>query len=364
MPLIFDIIEMKYGYLIALIFLLLNFGIQAQTILTGTVRDLLNTPVPYASVYLSKTTFGVQTNENGEYSLKGPTNGTYELVASCVGYNSISKMVTLDGTNKRLDFQISARVQVVKEVTIKEKDKNRSQNYYLFKLCFIGKSRNSPFCTIQNPKDIIVYKESEGNNLIAYSVKPLIITNSSFGYKIIYDLKDFRYNLVTADFRYFGNYYFQDITNKKRKNSRANRNRLLAFYGSRLHFMRALFADSLRQENFDICNVELDSCRNGIITNSLKEADLRLSINKDSMILYHFNPVLIRYTTNHPELIVLPNYFRSVTLISELIFEDSLKVYKNGDYTDGYNLNWFGNMANDRIAEMLPYDFVPQKVEK
>lgn len=287
---------MKYIIWVIFIFSFCHLEVQAQTLIKGTVKDSLNTPVPYASVYLSKTTFGGQTNEKGEFSLTIPQNGTYELVATCVGYTSISQLITLTGTNQNIDLKISERTQVIREVTIKEKDINRSQNYELFLRCFIGKSPNSPFCTIQNPEDLIVYKESEGSNLIAYSVKPLIITNSSFGYKIIYDLKDFCCNLVTAQFRFSGNYYFQDMTNQKRKNLRANRNRLMAFYGSRLHFLRALFADSLRQQNFEICDVELDSCGNKIVTNSLREADLRLSINKDSMTLYHFNPVLISST--------------------------------------------------------------------
>jgi hypothetical protein len=36
-----------------------------------------------------------------------------------------------------------------------------------------------------------------------------------------------------------------------------------------------------------------------------------------------------------------------------------LQVCKNGYYPDGYNISWGGNMASDRIAELLPLDFEP-----
>lgn len=337
-----------------------SVNLQAQTTLRGFVTDSLNRPVPYASVYLAKSTFGTTANEKGQYSLSIHLQGTYELIASCMGYESQSQQIKLNGQEKHIDFRLKERPILMKEVTVKDKDKKRPENYALFLKCFIGKSTYAPYCTIENSKDLIVYRDTEEKNLIAYSKKPLIITNSALGYKIIYDLKYFKYENISKHLQFSGNYYYIDISNQKRPNSRTNRNRLIAYYGSRTHFLRALFADSLRQENYEICNIEMDSCYAKVLTHSMQEEEMRLAVNADSMTLYHFYPIMIHYTDNHPELYPLPNIYYQRSYDSVIRLNDTVQVYKNGYYSDMFNISWAGSMADDRIAEMLPYDFIPK----
>jgi hypothetical protein len=341
-------------------------SLQAQTIITGVVTDSSHKPIPYATVYLSKTTYGVITNGQGAYSLIIPQDGIYELISSCVGYESHYQTINAKGQNKKLDIELSERIILIKEVTVKGKDTNRGLNYNLFKRCFIGETINAPFCTIQNPKDLIVYRDSRDSNLIAYSAKPLIIINSRLDYEIYYDLKHFCYNFHSGQLRFLGDYYFKDISNQKQQTSRVNHYRLDAYNGSRMHFLRALFADSLRQENFELCNIGKDSCGNNTMTHSVNGDELSIALTPDSMALYHFNPILIYYLDRNPE----PTYlsfsfnFCSWTITSRIDFSDTLQVYKYGYYTDAYSISWSGNMVDRRIAEMLPYDFVPKTAEQ
>ena len=339
---------------------LIHFMLQAQTTITGVVSDSSDNPIPNATVYLSKTTFGVLADAAGTYSLKIPQNGTYELITSCVGYKTHSQIIKADGADKTINIKLQERKILIQEVTVKDKDRNRRKNYELFKICFIGVTQNAPFCTIENPKDLIVYRESSGINMIAYSTKPLIITNSALGYRIIYQLENFMYNLNTKHLRFSGDYYFQDISNQKAKNSRTDRNRLIAYYGSRMHFLRTLFSDSISQENFEMCDYRLDSCgTRWELTNSIQGSDLRKFSDIEHVTLYHHNPIVIFYSNCHSELYPLPNIFRPYTYSTRIIFSDSIQVFKNGYYSDFRNLSWGGAMAN-RIAEMLPYDFVPK----
>lgn len=344
--------------------LILSVNLQAQVSLTGMVTDSLHVPIPYASVFLAKTTYGTITNEKGAYNLVIPKEGTYELIVSCLGYQSLSQKIKLNGENKQMDFWLTERPIVIKEIIVKEKDKNRPQNYAKFLRCFIGMSTNSPYCTIENSKDLVVYRDSEEKNLIAYSKKPLVITNSALGYKIIYDLKSFRYEQSKGHLQFSGNYYFIDISNQKRANSRTNRNRLIAYYGSRMHFLRALFADSLKQENYEILSVESDSLGKEMLTHPIPAEEMRLAMNADSMTLYRFDPVVIKYTDNHPELYPLPQIYHPKSHYSVIRLNDTVQVYKNGYYSDIYNISWARSMANDRIAEMLPYDFMPKAFGK
>lgn len=356
---------MKTRCLLSLIFLMLLCTVQAQTTLTGQVTDLKNTPIPYATVYLSKTTAGVLANQDGVYALTIQQDGTYELIVSCVGYETHKQIINVNGVNKKTDIRLPERTVLIKEVTVKGKDINRADNYSNFLRCFIGRTQNAAFCKIKNPQDLIVYCSSNDSNLLAYSNKPLEIENMSLGYKIIYDLYYFNYNRKTQHLRFSGNYYFQDITNKKRENLKIQRRRLISYYGSRMHFLRALFVDSVRQENFKIYNTQLDSVNNWWIkSDTIPDNEVRLTLNTDSMMIYHSNPIVISYSDNHPELFPLPQVYRPGEYNSLIILKDSLQVYKNGYYPDGYTISWGGFMSRDRIAELLPYDFVPKSIAK
>lgn len=338
----------------------ISLHLKGQTIVTGTVTDSLNIPVPYASVYLAKTTFGTIASEKGTYSLSAPSEGTYELIASCMGYETQSRLAKLKGQEKHIDFRLNERPIIIKEVIVKDKDKNRQQNYAKFLRCFIGMSIHSPYCTIENSKDLIVYRDSEEQNLIAYSKKPLIITNSALGYKILYDLKYFKYEQSSGHLQFSGNYYFIDISNQKRANSRTNRNRLIAYYGSRMHFLRALFADSLKQQNYQIFHIESDSSGTEVLTPPIQAQEMRLEASADSITLFHSDPVVVNYTDNHPELYPLPQIYKPRSYYSVMRLNDTVQIYKNGYYSDVYHISWSGSMADDRIAEMLPYDFIPR----
>lgn len=337
-----------------------GFGLSAQTILSGVVTDSANAPIPYATVYLSKTTVAVLANNEGAFSMNIPQDGTYEMIISCIGFKSHSQIIIAEGKNQKINVKLAEHIIVLSEVLVHGKDRNRKTNLDLFKSHFIGRTTNAPFCTIKNPKDLVVYRTSNDSSLVAYSVKPITILNSALGYEIIYDLKSFSYNLHTRHLRFSGDYYFQDISNHKRKNSRVNRSRLIAYYGSRMHFLRALHARTVSQESFEMCNVESDSCGVKILTDAIQEEDIRFALTPESMTLDFPNHISISYFENHPELFPLPHVFRPGKYFSIIVFSDSIQVFKNGYYPENYNISWAGDMARDRIAELLPYDFIPE----
>lgn len=356
---------MKFRLILLMLFLFLGGNLAAQTILTGVVTDSKNAPIPYASVYLSKTTVGVLTNDNGAYSLTIPQDGFYELICSCVGYETNFQMIKADGSPIKMNLQLPEHIVQIDEVAVKGKDRNRKENYAQFLNCFIGHTRHSSLCRIKNPEDLVVYRTSNDSNLVAYSVKPLIIKNLSFGYQINYDLLQFNYNLKTNRLRFAGNYYFQDITNQKRENERIKNNRLTAYYGSRMHFLRALFSGSIQQESFVINQTQTDSSGNRtIVSDTIPETHLKVALDSESMTLYHDLPLVVIYRDNHPELFSDVLEVRTRKRTSVMVVSDSVKVYKNGYYPEGYNLSWGGNMSRDRVAELLPFDFVPKPLRK
>src|SRR5674476_242978 len=148
---------MKNSLISIIIFLLIGISSSAQTLISGVVFDAANAPIPFASVYLSKTTVGVMANDQGLYTLSVPRDGKYELIASCLGYKTKSQVISADSIPQKINIKLDNQDIVLSEVIIKAKDVNRPQNYKLFLKNFIGITPNARLCTIENPKDVIIY---------------------------------------------------------------------------------------------------------------------------------------------------------------------------------------------------------------
>src|SRR5450759_2773482 len=354
---------MKSGILSVILLIFFESNLLSQTNVTGIVTDSLNNPVSFASVYLSKTTIGTYTDANGVYSLQTPREGPYEIIVSCIGYKLISHMISVEGKMQKINFKLQANVFLLNEVTIEAKDKNRRKNYSQFIKSFIGETNNSQNCKILNPEDLHLYRDTENNTLNGYSLKPLEIENKVLGYTIKYDLVDFSFNYNTAISRFSGSSHFQPLTGTERRNKIWGHNRLVSFYGSKMHFMRALFLDSLSRESFKIFKGRFDPVKkeySGTIPVSVKS--FRSFSNKNYVTSFYKDTLLIRYTDNHPELTPemqatqprsIVSYNRGVAVSvpvdnpksrlqevestskeynSLVCFSDTLKIYQNGYY--------------------------------
>jgi hypothetical protein len=352
---------MKSSLITIILFFLLAITSPAQTIISGTVTDVSNIPVPFASVYLSKTTVGAITDMKGIYTLTIPQEGKYELIASCLGYKTLSQIITAEGNPQTINIKLENYDIILSEVIVKAKDVNRPKNYKLFLKCFIGNTSNARLCTIENPKDVIIYRDYKANILNAFSVKPLIIINKALGYTINYELTGLHLNLKTEQFKFSGYHYFQQLEGNQAIKTRWQHNRSQAYYGSRMHFLRALYNKTVTQENFEMHNSEIDSLSKAWYqTNLIDENEVYVGYNPGCVILYHRDPIGIIYNNFKPTLTSFGRTWATLKNYSAIIFSDSLQVYKNGYTPNTYGVTWGGTMAMDRIAEMLPYDFIPQ----
>ncbi|MEO9891138.1 TonB-dependent receptor [Aurantibacter sp.] len=98
---------------------------QNSYTISGTITDASNGETLFgASVFLKGTTNGVVTNEYGFYSLTAP-KGEYTLNVSYMGYNEISKAVTLD-KNQKIDFEISEFSTALEEVVVTAEEPERA----------------------------------------------------------------------------------------------------------------------------------------------------------------------------------------------------------------------------------------------
>ena len=96
---------------------LLATALSAQSIkVRGVIKDTLNVPLEFANVIATVQesgdieTYGI-TNQDGLFQLDLPKGVTYNLRASFLGYETVSKTLDVpeDAENMRLDFCAEGR---------------------------------------------------------------------------------------------------------------------------------------------------------------------------------------------------------------------------------------------------------------
>ena len=96
---------------------------QTKYILSGRVLDEEKAPLPMATIAVENTTLGTYSDEQGHYQLT-LKEGTYTLVVSTVGYESVKMKVTLHG-NKRQDFRLKESSVSLNVVEVLGKSKSQ-----------------------------------------------------------------------------------------------------------------------------------------------------------------------------------------------------------------------------------------------
>ena len=103
--------------------------VAAQTAtITGTVTDPDGAPLPGANVVVKDDTtrYGASASTAGRYEISGLSAGTYSVEARFVGYEAVSKSVTLAADQSRtLDFSLQGATQVIEEVVVTAQDRRQ-----------------------------------------------------------------------------------------------------------------------------------------------------------------------------------------------------------------------------------------------
>jgi hypothetical protein len=97
---------------------------QEKFSINGTIKDKKNGETLFgATVYLKGTTNGAVTNEYGFYSITAP-QGNYTLVVSFLGYETMTKEITLNAT-QTVNFEITEASTSLETVVIEAEESER-----------------------------------------------------------------------------------------------------------------------------------------------------------------------------------------------------------------------------------------------
>jgi CarboxypepD_reg-like domain len=237
-------------------------------------------PLPAISVYLNNTSVGSITNEKGVFILSRVPSGKFRLIASSVGYLSYDSLIDTRNVSGEIVIVLKTKPSELEGFDVLTPEPDGWKKWgKLFTDIFIGTvPMRANNCKLMNP-EAIKFRMNANNTLTAYSKEPLQIMNYALGYEIKYKLEEFEYDFSTKLVNYSGYALFTD-TGIKHPN-RANRyasERWETYRGSLMHFMRALYANDLDVQGFEMHSL-------GNMSNPEKDrAKIKFAQHKDSII--------------------------------------------------------------------------------
>jgi len=111
----------------AVIGLLISASSFAQTDISGTVTDNLGDPIPGANILIVGSTSGTTSDFDGNFSFSTDLTGEQILRISYIGFTSVDKSLTLNGTTQTVNVVLQEGGQLLDEVVLTASSTFRSQ---------------------------------------------------------------------------------------------------------------------------------------------------------------------------------------------------------------------------------------------
>lgn len=399
-----------------LLFLLVVFLSQAQFRIEGKVIDsVTQKPLVGVNVFLSHTSTGINSNDNGEFLLNNLKQGKYELVVSSLNYEDYIISISINQRNDPFLIKLKPTANILKEVVVESYDpKGWSKWGDQFRLNFIGAPILSNQCKLLNPEVVKFKFNAKTNKLRVFANERLIFENRNLGYKIYYLLTKFELDFNTKSFSFKGYPLFEELkANKPKEAKKWAQLRNETFKGSIRHFIRSLYFDQLEKDGFEIREVriinEKEKDRTSKLINQFQEKYAKgdsaiFKVDKDSLD-YYIKASNISYgeskvalsklisrdsivfsTKSSIDSIALAVYFEGISqvmytnkkmpyeyirLVSSFSSKDNIRtdiylrtdkliyIYPNGSFFSGLDLFTDGYWSwSEKVATLIPSDFV------
>ncbi|UZD23750.1 carboxypeptidase-like regulatory domain-containing protein [Algoriphagus halophytocola] len=358
---------------LGLFFLCLHTAVQAQHIFKGSIVDFENQePVPYATVFLTNTTFGVSADENGSFSISIP-DGNYEVIVRMLGYSHLTYKIQTDNLPAQgFKFMLDREEEELETVEVEtERDPAWYRNLELFKSYFLGTSKNGKNCIIENDKVLRIDDQSEPGLLQVNATEPLKIHNPLLGYYIDYSLVDFKFKR-SQGYVFYGGYslFIPDSTLSKRKLRKAKKQREIAYHGSMQHLIRSMYEGNTSEQGFTIRKLYRMPNPNDSskfidqVESKPIAVDKLVQRNAAGKVFLAFEDYLYITFSKEKE---SAEYRGTATSgpagpqVSLMHLEtDSMEIYANGSYADPYGILVEGYIAWERVGDLLPMDYKPE----
>ena len=396
--------------LVTILIVITGYAGLSQSLLKGKIMDSkTKIPVTGASIFLSNTSIGTNSNDKGEFSLNIPA-GSYELIVTSLNYDTY--ILQLEPGNFQSDITVilNEAPKILPDVIVESYDKNGWSKWgKYFTSNFIGNTNATKKCNLKNPEAVKFKFNENTNSLRAFTNDVLLFENQELGYRIKYVLLNFKIDFNNNSFKFAGHPAFENLVPKSEKEQQKwMANRAEVYAGSLRQFMKSLYNDRLEAEGFEIRPVvsisEIEKARVAEINKriaSMEEVggNPKLRMNKDSLSYYQdvFNLApgdntialnkkikradIVKSTKTDAVLLNFEGVLRVTCTLKKTPVEfyvtvqrnshskytstdinlpqkTAVIVYKNGTYFSGENFLVDGFWSwSEKLATMLPNDY-------
>ena len=374
---------MRHPFTILAVLLFLSFSLKAQQTYTisGTVKDgQTGETLPFANVFFAETTYGVNTDPEGNFQLTVRQAGTYDLIVRFVGYQTYGVNLRLDEEQEiRLDISLTPEEVNLGSFTLSaEKDENWKRYLDEFKQVFLGFSKNASQCKILNEDNLNFYFDRKENALYAFSKEAIRVENKALGYNLDYYLEEFKIDYGRGLNIYYGYTVFTEMEDGSNRRQRIwEENRKKAYEGSIQHFFSTVFEGTQNDEGY-IVQVAKDITNFGRVLDpknvNLKEW-LRDGQSELSRTLPFDNFLYITYTRERET----PEYVQNakpggkmnsvsasklgqqISWISMAEGKQAIEFERSGYVYDPLSFYSAGYWGFEKVADMVPINYKPKQ---
>jgi hypothetical protein len=370
----------------------------AHTIIKGRVLDdSTRAPLPSTNVFVSNSTIGAAADMQGRFELKGVQLGNQQIVASLVGYVAQTKMLHLsDSMGYEVDFLLRQQPIQVEGVEISAKEpKEWRTNLQRFLIEFLGSTPNAEQCKVLNP-EVLDFSIGGTGMLTATARAPLEIQNLALGYQVRCFLDYFTSSdkplalrpsqssapsptpkPTPADLFSPRTYVppqtpveplaptqtqttiellcrtrFTPLESRDETEiARWKENRRKTYLGSLRHFLISLALNTSEKQGFKV--YELYGARKGM------DSPLRWKVDAGALFDRGEKSFERRLIFTTPVQVIYEGDGETQTS-SLLLSRPSVIFYVTGMLADPLSITTYGYWSNQRVADMMPTDYVPQ----
>lgn len=362
---------------VLLFFLVLFAGLadaqrSVRYTISGTIFDAeTNDPLTYVNVFLSNTTLGGVSDEYGRFTIRGIPPGKYELVAAMIGYAREVKEITVTADRKQgpILFRLKQESLVAPTITVTaRRDRHWDKDLRTFESILLGRDEHARSCSLENP-EVLRFSRAEPYLLRATTSEPLRIHNPYLGYDVTYFIDEF---IAQKDGRllFTGNIQFTPLTfTDSKTEKKVMENRIRAYRGSMVHFLRALIRDSLETEGFSVYALSESPLLRGskvlrqlnadsLVVSRSAHMDVDIALPEWVKVVYDGegeNPSYaweLRRQTDIKE-----DYSRQISYLNSMV--TPLVCARSGHLLVPQLVIRYGRWAYERLAEMLPMNYHP-----
>ncbi len=298
-------------------------------------------PLENVNVFLANTTIGTTTDKDGKFIIDDVPYGSYNIIFSYIGYEVESR--NFDSYKPyTFKYNISLKLKPINinQVNVSaEVPEDWKEKLKIFKKIFIGETENSKSTKILNP-EVLDFAEEKGTGAIKTVADSMLkIENKALGYMLYIVLDSVVYMPEkNITYKYFPR--FEELSPSSEEEKLTwEKNRQNTYLDSPRHFYYALVHKQLSQNYYSLHEIPYMT--------AISPEDLNLTCDRDSSV----------YTLNYRGAIEVKYYSNNPSTLNFIY--PSVSIDKNGNLlTYFYSVETYGYWAKQRIADILPRDYV------